>query len=84
MRACLALGRDGPEELDCCPALEEISDGVLRIGHAEECTDVWWRVLDPAVLLGRAVGETETNGRLQLLQGVERDMKSALRELQNL
>ena len=63
--------------------LERLSDGVLRIGHSEETTDCWWRVNNPAVLLGSDLG-APTDARRELLSTMGKNLTAALHKLQSL
>jgi hypothetical protein len=84
MRTALGLGENGPEDLGYGPGpVEKLGDGVLRIGHSEETTDCWWRVTNPAALLGGGAASAPSDGRRELLGTVAKELTAARHQLQS-
>ena len=86
MRTALGLGLGGPEGLDYCPGpAEKLSAGVMRFGYDfEEMTVCWWRVTNPAALLGGGAAGAPIDGRRELLGTMAKELTAARHQLQSL
>jgi len=77
MRAGLGLGVHFPVGGTSIYLDGEFPGGVQRLGYSDSETDCWWRVPDPAVLLGAVSDGSVASDRAELLKLLERELTIA-------